>query len=568
MAHGMSKFFIFVSYSHEDNWCVKEGPHGLIPWLARQLEKDGIEFWYDHALAKLPGEDFRKRIETEIDGAHLAILLISQDFVNSRFVQECELTRIRHRMENGGLMMIPILVGPVCDEDLDWLATRQMLPGKPTPLVDYTESDIRWRHVRVEILKAIKYRIHELSAKSPPVKVPEPEPAFSAPREIPEPTAPPPREVAEPTPSPPPETAESTTVPPIRGGERSPPRFAAQSSDAGSPAAVQRGAPLPPILPKPAGDSPFRWRDRFPTFASMARRFHHASRDRAGRPSLWTRMASWLRSPKHPRHAAGDRVERQSLRTRTANWLRSPIGYLFLAHVTIDLLAGLIIASWRPHPPPDALVFGALTVIVSQAALLVFWAVFGNCRLLWRTIVSLIGVAACLSYLAAILDVKVGAIYETMDSAGGLTLVFLAARVAGFEVAGRPCAVRGGNGLRLSFPGMVASFAVLTLTVGAVLFARPRGIEWEDSLASLGIVMPIAAAAIALALCDGHLLARVLAAPFALGVSVIVSTASFRDPPAIICVFDFFVGAWIAASLLAVRQAGYRMTWRFGRGAC
>ena len=30
------------------------------------------------------------------------------------------------------------------DDDLDWLATRQMLPGKPTPLVDYTESDIRW----------------------------------------------------------------------------------------------------------------------------------------------------------------------------------------------------------------------------------------------------------------------------------------------------------------------------------------------------------------------------------------------------------------------------------------
>ena len=165
--HRMSTVHVFVSYSHRDDTWVKEGPHGLIPWLAQQLKKNEVEIWYDHALKQLPGAEYRKLIKSEIDRAHLAILLISQDFVSSDFIQEFELPWIRQRVERGELSLIPILVGPTLDEDLGWLADRQMIPGKPAPLVEYTESTAKWQAVRLDILGAIRDRAREIAARRP-----------------------------------------------------------------------------------------------------------------------------------------------------------------------------------------------------------------------------------------------------------------------------------------------------------------------------------------------------------------------------------------------------------------
>ena len=163
----MSTVHVFVSYSHRDDTWVKEGTYGLIPWLAQQLKKNEVEIWYDHALKHLPGAEYRKLIKSEIDRAHLAILLISQDFVSSDFIREFELPWIRQRVERGELSLIPILVGPTLDEDLDWLADRQMLPGKPAPLVEYTESIAKWQAVRLDILGAIRDRAREIAARLP-----------------------------------------------------------------------------------------------------------------------------------------------------------------------------------------------------------------------------------------------------------------------------------------------------------------------------------------------------------------------------------------------------------------
>ena len=163
----MSTVHVFVSYSHRDDTWVKEGTHGLIPWLAQQLKKNEVEIWYDHALKHLPGAEYRKLIKSEIDRAHLAILLISQDFVSSDFIREFELPWIRQRVERGELSLIPILVGSTLDEDLGWLADRQMIPGKPAPLIEYTESTAKWQAVRLEILGAIRDRAREIAARRP-----------------------------------------------------------------------------------------------------------------------------------------------------------------------------------------------------------------------------------------------------------------------------------------------------------------------------------------------------------------------------------------------------------------
>ncbi len=193
----MSTIHIFVSYSHRDSRWVKassgggssgsrgvghdtwvqEGTHALIPWLAQQLKKNGVEIWYDHALKQMPGAEYKKLIQSQIDRADIAILLISQDFLTSDFIKEYELPRIRERVDRGDCSLVPIMVGPALDEDLDWLADRQMLPGKPVPLIDYTDNNARWQAVRLDILKAIRSRAADIASRRPPEPSPPAAPA-------------------------------------------------------------------------------------------------------------------------------------------------------------------------------------------------------------------------------------------------------------------------------------------------------------------------------------------------------------------------------------------------------
>jgi len=167
---------VFVSYSHEDKSWVEKGKFGLIPWLIKSLKEDNVTFWYDRNL--LPGYNFEKEIKSEINQADFAMLLISQDFLNSDFIRNIELPIIKEKVERDEMCLIPILVGPVIWEEkgkLSWIFARQMLPGSPTPLIEYTGDIIKWQNVRIEILKALKKRIETWSPEKEEEKTPQSE---------------------------------------------------------------------------------------------------------------------------------------------------------------------------------------------------------------------------------------------------------------------------------------------------------------------------------------------------------------------------------------------------------
>src|ERR1019366_1588525 len=125
---------IFVSYSRQDSRWLH--PDSLVPWLARSLRRDGVEVWWDKE-GLVPGDEFRTLIESEIDRSALALLLVSQEFLNSAFIETVELPRIQSRVKLGEMIVIPILLEPCAWDELEFLSSRQMLPGRPTPLIDY-----------------------------------------------------------------------------------------------------------------------------------------------------------------------------------------------------------------------------------------------------------------------------------------------------------------------------------------------------------------------------------------------------------------------------------------------
>jgi hypothetical protein len=148
---------VFVSYAHEDRRWFEKG--FLMPGLIKALETmDQAEVWYDRR--RLAGGDpWQKEIEDAIDRAHIAILLVSTSFIVSEFIQKVELPRIAQRAKENQLIIIPILVGYCQWNRLELLKGPQMIPGEPTPLVEYRESEAKWEKVQHEILSDIQRQI-------------------------------------------------------------------------------------------------------------------------------------------------------------------------------------------------------------------------------------------------------------------------------------------------------------------------------------------------------------------------------------------------------------------------
>lgn len=166
----MFKPHIFVSYAHDDRrWFEKDS---LMPRLIKSLEVlDNAEVWYDRR--RLAGGDpWRQEIEDAIDRAHVAILLVSTYFIVSEFIRDVELPRIGARARSGELVVIPILVGHCDWRRLEVLKGPQMIPGEPTPLVEYRESESKWERVQHDILNDIERQINKVRERLEPSQEP------------------------------------------------------------------------------------------------------------------------------------------------------------------------------------------------------------------------------------------------------------------------------------------------------------------------------------------------------------------------------------------------------------
>jgi multidrug efflux pump subunit AcrA (membrane-fusion protein) len=154
---------VYVSYAREDrNWFGLDARHNLIPFLGESLEAQGVVFWSDEELRV--GESFEDRIRAEIGRAHVAVLLVSQHFLNSPFIRVVELPVIQARSGQGQLVVVPIWVGPCAWKGHEFISTLRMLSG-PGPLTDYLETESRWERARNGILTGLRDTIGEVRAR-------------------------------------------------------------------------------------------------------------------------------------------------------------------------------------------------------------------------------------------------------------------------------------------------------------------------------------------------------------------------------------------------------------------
>jgi hypothetical protein len=95
---------IFYSYSHKDEWLRQElGKH-----LAALRQERLIEDWHDRRI--LAGENWEQAIADQLERADLVLLLISSDFIDSRYCYGIEMAKAIERSQAGSAQVIPIIV--------------------------------------------------------------------------------------------------------------------------------------------------------------------------------------------------------------------------------------------------------------------------------------------------------------------------------------------------------------------------------------------------------------------------------------------------------------------------
>ena len=138
---------VFVSYSHADAEWLERVKKFLAP-----LESLGILRIWDDKQIKV-GDEWLLEIKKSLSAAKLALLLVTQDFLQSDFIQRQELVSLLSSAERDGLKVIWIAVKASTVEDTP-ISRFQAANDPARPLEGLTEAERN--QVLVQIYKKIK----------------------------------------------------------------------------------------------------------------------------------------------------------------------------------------------------------------------------------------------------------------------------------------------------------------------------------------------------------------------------------------------------------------------------
>ena len=113
---------IFVAYSHKDEKWLTE-----LETMAAPLQKfGGLRPQSDKDINA--SEEWRKRIESMLKEAAVAVLLVSRHFISSKFIMTVELPQILNDRKERGLKVLWVLVSPCMWEETELEKIQSPVP--------------------------------------------------------------------------------------------------------------------------------------------------------------------------------------------------------------------------------------------------------------------------------------------------------------------------------------------------------------------------------------------------------------------------------------------------------
>jgi hypothetical protein len=136
---------IFYSYSHKDETYREELEKHLTTLRLSGLISD----WHDRKI--LAGDEWDKKISEYSEKSYVIMLLISSDFIASKYCYDIEAARALERYNKGEALLIPIILRPVKWE-LTPFGKIQALPKNAQPVTQWADKDSAYLNICEGIL--------------------------------------------------------------------------------------------------------------------------------------------------------------------------------------------------------------------------------------------------------------------------------------------------------------------------------------------------------------------------------------------------------------------------------
>ena len=175
---------IFYSYAHKDKTLRAELGKHLATCRTRRVCED----WYDGDIS--PGDDWDSSIKEKLRTADFILLLISADFLNSKYIASVEIQEAMQRHQAAQARVIPILLRH-CDFSGSVFSSIQALPSGAKPVAAWPDQDEAWTDVVSGLKAAFEKFRRPANGSAPP-----PERAIAFPASGEPPQVAPPAEVA------------------------------------------------------------------------------------------------------------------------------------------------------------------------------------------------------------------------------------------------------------------------------------------------------------------------------------------------------------------------------------
>lgn len=141
---------LFISYSHKDEKWLKELKKFLLPLEQGNL----ISIWDDSAIK--PGDIWRNEIKKALHEAKLAILLVSQDFLNSDFISNNELPQLLDAAEQDGVKILWIAVRPCTVDDSEINKYQAVHKDPPLDMLEPAHCEAKLLEIYKQIKEVVK----------------------------------------------------------------------------------------------------------------------------------------------------------------------------------------------------------------------------------------------------------------------------------------------------------------------------------------------------------------------------------------------------------------------------
>lgn len=145
-----------MSYARADRVLKAELVKHLEPLERLKL----IEVWSDTRI--MPGDHWEQEISAGLEVADIILLLVSVDFLSSRYCYEVELERALERHSAGGAVVVPVILRPCLWKHASF-AHIQVLPSNGVPVTSWASIDEAMTNVAEGVREVVERVLNALS---------------------------------------------------------------------------------------------------------------------------------------------------------------------------------------------------------------------------------------------------------------------------------------------------------------------------------------------------------------------------------------------------------------------